>query len=72
MIILLLTKLINEKINQDERLHIVLDGYETFFKVTTSHTLFQLVYKLHPLMPTKYLLRTTNPQTTKEFSKLEF
>jgi hypothetical protein len=71
VIILLQTKLINEKTNQDEHLHIVLDAYGTFFKVTTSHTLFQLVYKLHPLMPTNYLLPTTNPQTSKEFSKLE-
>ncbi len=53
-------------------MHIVLTANGTFFKVTTSHTLFQLVYMLHPLMPTKYLLPTTNPQTSDELSKLEF
>jgi hypothetical protein len=35
---------------------IVLFSYQTIYKVGTSHTPFQLVYGLHPLLLTKYLL----------------
>jgi hypothetical protein len=34
----------------------ILFSYKTSFKVGTSHIPFQLVYGLHPLLPTKYLL----------------
>jgi hypothetical protein len=58
---LLLTKLINKNcMDWDEHLHIVLFTYKTTFKVGTCHTPFQLVYGLHALMPTEYLLPTTN------------
>jgi hypothetical protein len=30
--------------------------YETTYKVGIDHTPFHLVYGLHPLLPTKYLL----------------
>jgi hypothetical protein len=34
----------------------LLFSYWTTYKVGTSHTPFQLVYGLHPILPTKYLL----------------
>jgi len=53
----LLTKLINENRNDwGEHLSIVLFSYQTAYKVGTDHTPFQLVYRLHPLLPIKYLL----------------
>ncbi len=53
----LLTKLVNEKrTDQDEHMSIVLFSYRTTYKVVTSCTPYQLVYGLHPLMPTKYVL----------------
>lgn len=48
-----MTKLVNVKFNDwDEHLSVVLYAYHATFKVTTSHTPFQLVYGLHPFMPT--------------------
>jgi hypothetical protein len=35
---------------------IVFFSYRTVHKVGTDHTPFQLVYGLHPLLPTKYML----------------
>jgi hypothetical protein len=35
---------------------IVLFSYQTTYKVGIGHTPFQLVYGLHPLLPTKYML----------------
>jgi hypothetical protein len=53
----LLTKLVNEnKIEWDEHMSIVLFSYRIAYKVGTDHTPFQLMYGLHPLLPTKYLL----------------
>jgi hypothetical protein len=50
-------KLVNENRNDwDENLSIVLFSYQIAYKVGTCHTPFQLVYGLHPLLPTKYLL----------------
>jgi hypothetical protein len=50
---LLLTKLVHEKLNDwHEHLHTILFVYQTTFKVTIGHTPFQLIYGLHPLMPT--------------------
>ncbi len=47
----------NENWNEwDEHLSTILFSYKTDFKVGTSHTPFQLVYELHPLLLTKYLL----------------
>jgi hypothetical protein len=54
---LLLTKLVNEnRTNWDKHLHTILFAYKRAFKVSTSHNPFQLVYGLHALMPTEYLL----------------
>jgi hypothetical protein len=53
----LLTKLVNENKNDwDEHMSTILFSYQTAYKVGTSHTPFQLVYGLHPLLPTKYML----------------
>jgi hypothetical protein len=58
---ILLTKLVNKKWSDwDEHLHTILYAYQIAFKVTTWHTLYELVYGLHPLMPMEYLL-PTNP-----------
>jgi hypothetical protein len=35
---------------------VVLFSYRIAFKVSTGHTLFQLVYGLPPFLPIKYLL----------------
>jgi len=52
-----LTKLVNENIiDWDEHLSIVLFSYKTTYKVVTRYTPYQLVYGLHPLMPTKYIV----------------
>jgi hypothetical protein len=49
----LLIKLINEKIiDWDEHLSIVLFSHRTAYKVATNSTPYQLVYGLHPLLPT--------------------
>jgi hypothetical protein len=50
----LLTKLVNENKNDwDEHLSTIFFSYWTVYKVGIGHTPFQLVYKLHPLLPTK-------------------
>jgi hypothetical protein len=41
----------------------ILFSYRIVFKVGTDHTPFQLVYGLHPLLPTKYLLPSKPRQT---------
>jgi len=55
-------------------------SYKNAYKVGTNHTPFQLVYGLHPLLLTKYLLPSIpidnkNPQLvrvlTSQLSKLE-
>jgi hypothetical protein len=54
-----LTKLVNEtRADWDDHLYTVLFSHRTAYKVTTTHTPFQLVYGLHPLMPTEYLIPT--------------
>jgi hypothetical protein len=51
-----LTKLVSDnRINWDEHLSILLFSYITY-KITTWYTPYQLVYGLHPLMPTKYIV----------------
>jgi hypothetical protein len=53
----LFTKLVNENWSDwDEHMSTILFSYKTAFKVGTSHTPFQLVYKLHPLLFMKNLL----------------
>jgi transposase InsO family protein len=54
----LLTKLVSENItNWDERPSIVLFSYRIAYKVITRYTPYQLMYGLHPLMPTKYIVQ---------------
>ncbi len=54
----LLTKLVSEnKTNWDEHLSIVLFSYITAYKIATQYTPYQLMYGLHPLMPTKYIVQ---------------
>ncbi len=49
----LLTKLvIDNKTYWDKHLSTMLFSYKTTYKVATRYTPYQLVYGLHPLMPT--------------------
>src|SRR5450759_108928 len=65
----LLSKLVNEKrTDWDEHLHTVLFSYRTAYKVTTGYTPFQLVYGLHPLMPTEYLVPTRRTNLDIEYT----
>jgi len=53
----LLTKLVSEnRTNWDEHLFTLLFSYKIAYKVATRYTTYQLVYGLHPLMPTKYII----------------
>jgi hypothetical protein len=53
----MLTKLVSEnKTNWDEHLSIVLFSYRTIYKIAPWYTPYQLMYGLHPLMPTKYIV----------------
>jgi hypothetical protein len=52
-----LTKLISDNIiNWDEHLSTMLFSYIIAYKVATWYTPYQLLYGLHPLMPTKYIV----------------
>jgi hypothetical protein len=44
------------KIDWDEHLSTMLFSYKTAWKVITRYTPYQLVYGLHPLMPTEYVI----------------
>ncbi len=49
--------MVSENISdQDEQLSTILSPYQTAYKVGTDHTPFQLMYGLHPLLFTKYML----------------
>jgi hypothetical protein len=51
------TKLVNEsRTNWDEHLSTMLFSYIFAYKVITRYTPYQLMYGLHPLMPTKYIV----------------
>jgi hypothetical protein len=53
----LLTKLVSEnRTYWDERLYTMLFSYKTPYKVTIGYTPYQLVYGLHPLMSTEYIV----------------
>jgi len=53
----LLSKLVSEsKTNCDEHLPTVLFSYKTTHKVATWYTPYQLVYGLHPLMLTNFIM----------------
>ncbi len=57
----LLTKLISEnRTGWDEHLFTVVFSYKIVYKVATMYTPYQLVYGLHPLMPTKYIILVTS------------
>ncbi len=57
----LLTKLISEnRTKWDEHLSTTLFSYKTAYKVATWYTPYQLVYGLHPLMPTNYIVRVAS------------
>jgi hypothetical protein len=52
-----MTNLVSEnRSNWDEHLSIILFSYKITYKVATWYTPYQLVYGLHPLMPTKYIV----------------
>jgi hypothetical protein len=56
-----LTKLVSEnKTNWDEHLFTMLFSYVIAYKVAIRYTPYQLVYGLHPLMPTKYIVPVTS------------
>jgi hypothetical protein len=62
----LLTKLVIENRNDlDEHLSTILFSYRTTYKIGTSRTTFQLVYGIHSLLPTKYML-PYNPGENKD------
>lgn len=55
MIDVMLTKLVNEKLNNsDKHLGAILFAYHIAFKVNMRHTPFQLLYGLYLLMPTYF------------------
>ncbi len=52
-----MTKLVSENITYwDEHLSTMLFSYKIVHKITTWYTPYQLVYGLHPLMPTEYIV----------------
>ncbi len=52
-----MTKLVSEnRIDWDEHISIMLFSYRIAYKITTRYIPYQLVYGLHPLMPTKYIV----------------
>lgn len=60
VVVLLLQRLVNHnQTNRDRQLPTVLCAYKTTFKIGTGHTLFQILYGIIPLMPTKYLVLAT-------------
>jgi len=57
----LLTKLVSEiNLDWDEHLPTILFSYITTYKIVIRYTSYQLVYDLHPLMPTKYIFPIIN------------
>jgi hypothetical protein len=56
-----LTKLINvNKIDWDKHLSTMFFSYKTTYKVAIRYTPYQLMYGLHPLMPTRYIIQVVN------------
>ncbi len=50
---MLLIKLVSEnRIDRDEHMSTMLFSYRMAYKVATRYTPYQLMYGLHPLMPT--------------------
>ncbi len=57
----LLTKLVNEiNMDWDGHLPTFLFSYIITYKIGIKYTSYQLVYGLHPLMPTKYIFLMIN------------
>jgi hypothetical protein len=54
------------KTNWDEHLPIVLVSYKTTYKVVTRYTPYQLIYGLHLLMPTEYILHVIDSNDIEE------
>ncbi len=53
----LLTKLVCDNITYwDEQMSTMLFSYRCTYKVAIGYTPYQLMYELHPLMPTKYIV----------------
>ncbi len=52
-----MTELVSEnRTNWDEHLFTMLFSYKIAYKIVIGYTPYQLVYGLHPLMPTKYIV----------------
>ncbi len=52
-----MTELVSEnRTNWDEHLFTMLFSYKIAYKIVTGYTPYQLVYGLHPFMPTKYIV----------------
>jgi len=69
----LLNKLVSEnRTDWGEHMSIVLFSYRTAYKVTTSYTPYQLVYGLHPLMSTKYIMPIINGNERDSTSTIMF
>ena len=70
VIVKMLQKLVNDnRTNWDIQLYTVLFSYRTVHKVATSHSPFELVYGLLPLMPTEYIVPTQRKTTNLDFTK---
>jgi transposase InsO family protein len=68
----LLTKLVNgTRTDWDDHLYTVLFSYRIAYKVTTTYTPFQLVYGLHPLMPTEYLIPTQRTDGKMDYTPMK-
>ncbi len=54
---MLLIKLVSEnRTDRDEQMSTMLFSYRMAYKVATRYTPYQLMYGLHPLMPTQYIV----------------
>ena len=70
VIVTMLQKLVNDnRTNWDIQLYTVLFSYRTAYKVATSHSPFELVYGLLPLMPTEYIVPTQRTTTDLDFTQ---
>lgn len=51
-------------------MHIVVFSYRKAYKVTTNYIPFALVYGLHPLMPTEYVVPTRRSDRKIEYTPI--
>ena len=69
VIVRMLQKLVDHnQTDWDVQLHTVLFAYRTAYKIVTSHSSFQLVYGLTPLMPTEYVIPTLRTPGDPDFT----